>query len=82
MPASVIRRLRRGNHATLSVVGLLRPFEVGSNAGGGEGVIVLDTASRQRRKVYRYVTRSIGGRPIDTAEETEDWRDLRAIGLV
>ena len=63
------------------VLGPLKTFACGSNAGGGEGVYVR-RGDGQREKVYRYVTRSVGGRPRDTNEETEEYRALRALGLL
>ena len=73
------KKMEKLMHA--KIVGSLRPFTVGSNAGGGCGVVVEHDDGR-REKVYRFVTRSIGGRPRDTSEETEDWVLLRSMGLV
>ena len=66
----------------------LVPFSVGSNAGGGTGVLLAAWSYRDGRpcrlteKVYRFTTRSVGGRPRDTRQETARYLELRAAGLV
>lgn len=66
---------------TVTLIGQIPRFRTGSNAGGGEGVVV-QLADGRRETVYRYETTSVGGRPCDTSEETDRWRELRALGIV
>ena len=64
-----------------TIVGPLQVFVCGSNAGGGSGVLIRHVDGRTE-KVYRYITRSVGGRPCDTREETARWIELRRLGLI